>query len=111
MSETEFSPIETLMRQNAPVLPTALKSRTLAKCAAAKQKRRDIRYRGITLAFAAVFALQLLTLSRLDAQNAQLIAGNNPPRAFAPISVAELMESWQERSRQLALLMAASRVG
>lgn len=111
MSETELSPLETLMRQNAPVLPANLKNRTLAKCAAAKQKRRDVRHRQITFAFAAVFALQLLTLSRLDAQNAQLIAGNNPPRLYAPISVAELMESWQERSRQLALLMAPSKTG
>lgn len=103
--------IEAQLRQNAPTLPPKLKRRTLARCAAARQKRRDRRHRQITVAFAAVFALQLLTLSRLDAQNAQLIAGNSPPRALAPISVAELMESWQERSRQLALLMAPSRVG
>lgn len=111
MSETELSPLEASLRGCAPTLPDALKSRTLAKCAVARQKRRDARHRQMTFAFAAVFALQLLTLSRLDAQNAQLIAGNNPPRQFAPISIAEVMESWQERSRQVALLMATSRVG
>ena len=103
--------IEALLRQNAPTLPPALKSRTLQKCAAARQKRRDRRQRGLVFVFAAVCALQLLTLSRLDAQNARLIAGNNPPRLYAPISVAELIESWQERSRQLALLMAPSKTG
>lgn len=111
MSDAELSPPEASLRGCAPTLPDALKTRTLAKCVAARQKRRDVRHRQLTWAFAAVFALQLLTLSRLDAQNAQLIAGNNPPRAFAPISVAEVMESWQERSRQLALVMAPSRLG
>ena len=111
MSEPQLPEIEALLRQNAPTLPPSLKNRTLARCAVARQNRARRQNRLVTFAFAAVFTLQLLTLSRLDAQNAQLIAGNNPPRAFAPISVAELMESWQERSRQLALLLASSRVG
>lgn len=111
MIDLDNSQLEARLREGAPILPPSLKSRTLSRCADARQKRRAARHRNLTYAFAAVFALQLLTISRLDAQNAQLIAGNAAPRPFAPISVAQLMESWQERSRQVALLLAPSRVG
>ncbi len=113
MTDSEdFSPqIAKLLRQSAPVLPPALKSRTLTQCALARQSRKQRVQWQLKLAVAGVFALQMLTISRLDAQNAQLIAGNSPPRNFAPVSIAQLMEAWQERSRQLAILMAPSRVG
>lgn len=107
---TEPHEIEAGLRGSAPVLPPTLKSRTLTNCAAEKRKRQHRFNRQITWAVVGVLGMQLLTLSQLDAQNARLIAGNNPPRAFAPISVAEVMESWQERSRQLALLMASSKI-
>jgi hypothetical protein len=103
--------LEDLLRQSAPALPPGLKSRTLTKCALAKAQRRQRVQWQLRLAVAGVFALQMLTLSRLDAQNAQLIAGNSPPRAFAPVSMAQVTEMLHQRSRQLAVLLASSKVG
>lgn len=109
---SQFPPeIEALLRQSAPVLPVNLKSRTLARCAFARQKRRERHHRALTFAVAGVFALQMLTLSRLDAQNAQLIAGNGSARAFAAVSLAEVFDALHQRSRQIALLLETPKLG
>ncbi|MBW3636990.1 MAG: hypothetical protein KY445_11115 [Armatimonadetes bacterium] len=112
MTEPQFPPeIEAGLRGCAPVLPPALKSRTLTNCAAraeAQQKRQQRLHWQMTWAVAGVLAVQLLTLGQLDAQNARLIAGNGAAPVFAPASIAEVKELLQERSRQLALLMEPS---
>ncbi len=113
MTEPQFPPeIEAALRQSAPVLPPALKSRTLANCAAraeGQRKRQQRLNRQMTWAVAGVLALQLLTLGQLDAQNARLLAGNGAAPVFAPLSMAQVTELLQERSRQLALLMEPSK--
>lgn len=112
---TEFphsSPaIEELLRESAPTLPIGLKSRTLTQCALAKHARKERLHRRWTWAVAGVLAVQMLTLARVDAQNAQLIAGRGAPMNLASVSFAQVAQSLQTRSREVALLMAPSRVG
>ena len=103
--------IEISLRESAPILPSALKNRTLASCARARQKRKDRAQKIGMWAVAGVLALQMGFLARVDAQNAALIAGNGPPPVFAPVSMAEMLASMRERSRQLALLMEPSKLG
>ncbi|PQV64377.1 hypothetical protein B1R32_10558 [Abditibacterium utsteinense] len=112
MTEPEFStPIEKQLREAAPILSTSLKSRTLNRCAVARQKRRDRVQRNWSFAVAGVFALQIFTLSQLDAQNARLIAGRGAAPVFASASLSQVRDSLQERSRQLALWMTPSKLG
>lgn len=65
----------------------------------------------MTWAVAGVLALQVFTGVILDAQNARLIAGNGAPPTFAAISMAQVIESVQERSRLLAQLMESPKAG
>lgn len=112
MLKNSLSPeIEARLRQNTPVLPPNLKNRTLARCESARRARQERRHRALQFAVAGVLGLQLLTLGRLDSQNARLLAGNGAPMSFASASVAEIAQSLRTRSRQLALLMAASKLG
>ena len=108
--ENSPAPIEVLLRESAPVLPSALKSRTLASCARARQKRKDRAQKIGIWAVAGVLALQMGFLARIDAQNAALIAGNGPPPVFASVSAQEILASMRERSRQLALLLEPSKL-
>ena len=111
MIETRFPDLEMRLRENAPVLPTSLKNRTLSRVAQTRRARQERRHRALQFAVAGVFSLQLLTLARLDAQNAQLIAGNGPAPTFAPISFSQLAALLNERSRQIALLLEPSKLG
>lgn len=111
LDSSSDSPIEKRLRESAPVLSPTLKNRTLTQCAAVRQARRNRVQFGWKLAVAGVFALQLFTLSQLDAQNARLIAGRGAAPVFASASFSQVRESLRERSRQLAQLMAPSKLG
>ena len=110
MPENSPESIEISLRQSAPVLPQALRSRTLASCARARQKRKDRAQKIGVWAVAGVLALQMGFLARVDAQNAALLAGNGPPPVFASVSMAEMVASIRERSRQVALLLEPSKM-
>ncbi|RYX85971.1 hypothetical protein EON83_04240 [bacterium] len=112
--EGEDSKIEKRLRQSAPDLPTTLRNRTLENCNArvAERQRRHRRLQWqLTLAVFGVLALQCLTLSVVNTQNSQLIAGNSAPPLFASLSFSEINHLLHQRSHQLALLMQSSGVG
>ena len=92
----------------------ALKSRTLSQCSvrAEAQRRRQKRLQWqLTAVVAGVLALQSLTLFVVEAQNTQILAGDSKPPLFASLSVEQIGQLWQQRSRQLAQLMVPSEVG
>ena len=106
--------IESQLRGCAPALPLALKSRTLSQCsvrAEAKLRRQRRLHWQLVGTVAGVLALQSTTLFVVEAQNTQLLAGDSKPPLFASLSVEQISQLWQQRSRQLAQLMAPSEVG
>ena len=113
-SSPELFDVETQMRECAPALPMALKSRTLTHCAqrasAQQQKQNRLHWR-LTWAVAGVLTMQWLTVCVVDAQNTHLIAGNSGPPLLASVSISQINQLWHQRSRQLAQLMEPSQLG
>lgn len=106
--------IETRMREGAPALPLALRRRTLQLAAlrVLEQEQRQLRLqRRMMGAIAGVLTIQWLTLSVVDAQNTQLIAGNSPAPLFASMSLSQINQLWHHHSRELAQLMEPSGMG
>ncbi|BCM89505.1 hypothetical protein IAD21_01351 [Abditibacteriota bacterium] len=114
IQDTPTSGIEKRLSQSAPVLPAALRNRTLNQCAVraeAERRRQKRLHWQLVATVAGVMALQMMMLFAIDAQNTQILAGNSKPPLFASLSVSELNQLWHQRSRQLAQLMRTSEIG
>lgn len=110
-----FEELEEQLRAGAPVLPPALKARTLARCAMQVKEKHRLRERGskrLVWALATVFVFQWVVVSLLDSQQA-MIASSTPvaSQQYADISAtknspANLHKALRMRSQTLSALMA-----
>lgn len=118
--KTGCEAVEKRLRAVAPVLPPALRGRTLARCVAGADKRRRRGGRFLRWAFAGICVVHLAAGALLDSQYAALYAGVPPKAAVGAASGPLLACSATDdatkfrgtvlaRSRMLASLLAGRR--
>jgi hypothetical protein len=78
---------------------------------AERQRRKKRLQWQLTGAVIGVLMIQALTLSVVNAQNTQLLAGDSEPPLFASMSFDDINHLWQQRSRELAQLVPSSGIG